>query len=62
MINLLDYSYEDLEILIENLRQPKYRINQLYDALQNYKDANSISNLPNDLIAILKKDFILISI
>lgn len=58
MINLLDYSYEDLEILIENLRQPKYRINQLYDALQNYKDANSISNLPNDLIAILKKDFI----
>ena len=57
MNNLLDYSYEELEILVQELGEKKFRARQLYTALQNYKKPEQISNLSKVFLEKLNKDY-----
>ncbi len=57
MLNLLDYNYEELNNLVLSYKEQKYRTNQLYTALQNYKEAEEISNLPKNFVANLKEKY-----
>ena len=43
MLNLLDYSFEEIEKLVEDLGEKKFRASQLYSALYSYKNSNEIS-------------------
>lgn len=53
---LADFSYDELSFLKE-WKFPKYRIDQLYQAIMQYKSYDEITNLPNDLMAKLKENF-----
>ena len=57
MLSLLDFSYEELEKLLGDLNQPKYRVTQLYDALVSYKSLDEITNIPKSLIADLSDKY-----
>ena len=57
MLSLLDFSYEELEKLLGDLNQPKYRVTQLYDALVLYKSPDKITNVPKSLIADLSTKY-----
>ena len=58
MDNLLDYTFEELNDIVLSFNQPKYRTNQLYSELQNYKNANEITNLPKTFVANLSEKYI----
>ena len=58
MLNLLDYSYEEIEQIIVEKGEKRYRTNQLFNALQNYKDSNEISNLSKNFLAELSKNYV----
>ena len=57
MNNLHDLSYEELEELIQNLGEKKFRTTQLYEALQNYKKPSEITNLSKSFIQKLEENF-----
>ena len=57
MLNLLDYSFEEIEKLVEDLGEKKFRANQLYSALYSYKNRNEISNLSNDFLQKLSETY-----
>lgn len=57
MLSLLDFSYDELEKLLGDLNQPKYRVTQLYDALVLYKSPDKITNVPKSLITDLSTKY-----
>ncbi len=57
MRNILDLSYDEIEMLMKDLNQPKFRAGQLYDALTAYKTPDKITNIPKVLIGDLTKQF-----
>lgn len=57
MDNLLDYSYEELENLVVQMGEKKFRTTQLYTALQNYKNETEITNLPKSFLQSLRQKY-----
>lgn len=56
MNNLLDYNLEELTSIITNLEEPKFRANQLYNAILNGKGYNDNTVLPKSLLAKLQEN------
>lgn len=52
--NLLTMSLPDLEKLVIDLGQPKFRAKQLFDAIKQGKTLDEISNIPKSIIEQLK--------
>lgn len=50
MTNLLDYTKEELLEIVNAYEQPRYRAEQLYNALQNGKDYGDNINLPKEFL------------
>ncbi len=57
MLNLLDYSYNEIEKIIAEMGEKFFRAKQLYSALQNYKKADEISNLSKSFLSELSKTY-----
>lgn len=55
--SLADFSFDDLSFL-SDWNFPKYRIDQLYQAVMQFKGYDEITNLPNILIEKLKANFV----
>lgn len=55
---LSNYNFGELEILLHEIIQPKYRIKQIFDAILQAKDIDEL-NIPKEMIAKLKSDFVL---
>ncbi len=60
MTNLLDYTKEELFEIVNAYDQPRYRAEQLYNALQNGKDYGDNINLPNDFLNKLQEGGIIL--
>ena len=54
MTNLLDYTKEELLEIVNAYEQPRYRAEQLYNALQNGKDYGDNINLPKEFLIKLQ--------
>lgn len=57
MTNLLDLSYQEIEDIVAQLNEKKFRASQLFDALYNYKEPNNITNLPKIFIQNLQNNY-----
>lgn len=55
---LLDYSLKELEDIMLEMGEPKYRAKQLQDGLYMGKTINEISNISNELKEKLQREFI----
>ena len=55
--DILSKSYSELKQILADLKQPKYRADQIYYDLHNGKTLDEISNIPNDLKLGLKELF-----
>lgn len=55
MINLLDYTLDELTDVVLKLNEPKFRAKQLYNAILNGKDFSDQTVLPKSLIDKLKE-------
>lgn len=53
--DILSKSYNELKQILADLKQPKYRADQIYYDLHNGKTLDEISNIPNDLKQQLKE-------
>lgn len=53
-----DLSLEELQEVVEDLGQPKYRAKQIFENIYNGKTIDSISNIPQSLKDELKQKFI----
>lgn len=53
-----DLSLSELQQVVEDLGQPKYRAKQIFENIYNGKTIDSISNIPKSLKDELKKNFI----
>ena len=57
---LLDYEKNELYQMLESFEQPKYRVDQLVNAIYGGKDFDDKMNLPSSFLESLKKfDYIL---
>ena len=54
---LQDLSYSELETLVVELGQPKFRANQLYDLAMRHKEYEEATNLPKALLDALKMEY-----
>lgn len=57
MQNALDLDLEDWQAEMLKFGQPKFRAKQIYEGIYKVADFDDISNLPKNLIAILKENF-----
>jgi len=53
--DILSKSYNELKQILADLKQPKYRADQIYYDLHNGKTLDEISNIPNELKQQLKE-------
>ncbi|MGD9900978.1 MAG: 23S rRNA (adenine(2503)-C(2))-methyltransferase RlmN [Spirochaetales bacterium] len=59
MINtLLDYNIDELEKILTNLGEPKFRAKQLFEGLAQGKSIDEVATLPKELKETLKKEFV----
>lgn len=56
MNNLLDYNLNELSSIIQNLEEPKYRANQLYNAILNGKNFSQSTVLPKTMLEKLQQN------
>lgn len=55
--DILSLTYDELKQVLSDLKQPKYRADQIYPELHNGKTLDEISNIPNELKVLLKERF-----
>lgn len=58
MVNILDYSYDEIENLMLSMGEQKFRAKQLYSGLYEGKSFDEISNISKLLKEKLKQDFL----
>ncbi len=58
MRNLLDLDFSEIEKLVEDLGEKKFRAKQLFLAMNSYKNANEITNLSKSFLAKLESEFV----
>ena len=58
MRNLLDLDFSEIEKLVEDLGEKKFRAKQLFLAMNSYKNANEITNLSKDFLVKLGSEFV----
>lgn len=58
MRNLLDLDFNEIEKLVEDLGEKKFRAKQLFLAMNSYKNANEITNLSKEFLAKLESEFV----
>ena len=58
MDNLLDLTYEEVEKLVLDMGEKKFRASQLFSALYNYKNPNEITNLSKDFLSKLQEQYV----
>lgn len=58
MKNLYDYSLEELQNILINRNQPKFRASQIYSNFVAGKSISEMTNIPNSLKELLLKEFI----
>ena len=57
MNSLLDYSYDELECILTEMGEPKFRAKQIYEGLYQGKSISEISNISKDLKQKLLQKF-----
>lgn len=55
---LLDYNLIELQEVVQNLGEPKFRAKQLFEALHQNKALSQITTLPKTLIEKLQEDYV----
>ena len=58
MINILDYTYEEIESLMVSIGEQKFRAKQLYLGLYEGKTFDEITNISKGLKEKLKQEYI----